>query len=491
MKNPIFKTCRPNVFISYRTSDTGLIVPRIAQKLKKTVGRTIFWDKRSLEPGIDYRPQIQSKIKECNYALIIIGENWYLKDPEKLKESDEVDYFKIELEGLLDRAEKDKLAVTPVLIDKASLPSKSNIPPEILQLIYNHRFELNSGVDFDHHMNELSKKIKEHLDCRYRRVFKFLIPFLLISILVLSYLVLFKNSWPIQNSDFKVTQETRINNCYSFLGATPWLNWIVYDPIDYDPYGNTMPSEASIRKDIRVLSEHGFDGLITIHCKGNCKHIARIAHEEGINQVIVGIWELRNEDEVNNAKSVAKWADAYCLGSKGLHKHYSKGELLSLITSFKNETQKCITTSEGLVDYTLNPDIAKQIDFYFPDIHVVDTTLSPKILYDSIIVLAKLAAEELGGDKIILLKMIGFPSAGHPNFSHETQTAFYKLMVEATLDRSDIPGNICFSYMCAFDPIWKTKDFFWPEYEKYTGLFDSLRQPKPVIHSVEWRKRHH
>ena len=216
MKKSILKTCKPNVFISYRTSDTGLIVPRIALKLKKTIEGTIFWDKLSLEPGIDYRPQIQSKIKECNYALIIIGENWYLKDPEKLKESDEVDYFKIELEGLLDRAEKDKLAVTPVLIDKAGLPSKSNIPPEILQLIFNHRFELNSGVDFDHHMNKLSKKIKEHLKCRIRKVFKFLLPFLTICILALSYLFIFNEGWPLQrpDPDTKTTQEPTLNNSH-------------------------------------------------------------------------------------------------------------------------------------------------------------------------------------------------------------------------------------------------------------------------------------
>ena len=285
----------------------------------------------------------------------------------------------------------------------------------------------------------------------------------------------------------KVTTNIQCDSC---LGAMPWLNWIVYDPTEYNPYANIMPSESSIRKDLIVLKQHGIDGLITMNSKGNCRHIARIAHEEGFNKVIVGVWDIRDKDELANAISVSKWADAYCLGQKGLHRYYEKDELISSLKYFKSKTKKCVTTSESISDYATNSDILSYIDFVFPDVHLVDPLLTPKMVYDSTVNLGKYASEKIKSNKLILMKMIAFPSDGGINFTFNNQVEFYRLMVEDLTRRSDIPSNVLFSYMTAFDPVWKTLENHWPVYEMHTGLFKINRDPKPVMLKVEWQIKH-
>ena len=57
----------------------------------------------------------------------------------------------------------------------------------------------------------------------------------------------------------------------AFFGALPWLNWLIYDPSEYDPIQNRFPSEASIRTDIRLLRQHGFNGLVTTSSKGSLR----------------------------------------------------------------------------------------------------------------------------------------------------------------------------------------------------------------------------
>jgi len=101
-----------------------------------------------------------------------------------------------------------------------------------------------------------------------------------------------------------------IENRNSFIGALPWLNWILYEPTGYDPYQSIEASDSNIRKDLQVLRQHGFDGLITASSRGTLGRVPRIAHEEGFHMVIVGVWEINDRDEVDNALKAAPYAEA-------------------------------------------------------------------------------------------------------------------------------------------------------------------------------------
>jgi hypothetical protein len=52
-----------------------------------------------------------------------------------------------------------------------------------------------------------------------------------------------------------------------------------------------------------------------------------------------------------------------------------------------------------------------------------------------------------------------------------------------------VPSNVTFSYLCAFDPTWKTEDQGFIEPERYTGLFTFDRKPKLVLSGINWQRQ--
>ncbi len=290
------------------------------------------------------------------------------------------------------------------------------------------------------------------------------------------------------SSSFPGEREYKTNRD-SFLGAMPWLRWILYDPTEYDPYKNKEASEASIRKDLQALRQHGFNGLITITSKGTCSQIARIAHEEGFQKVIVGVREIRDNNEINNALQIAQYADAYCLGHRGLKGLYSFGELENARKLFIDETLRPVTTSELVVDYELNPGLVAVSDFLFPDVHSNwHKGQSPQAAWAETLASARKAAQLAGSAKPVLLKMVSFPSGGAAGLTTQTQVEFYRLAAEEFTDRNDVPSTVSLSFMTAFDPVWKTEEYEWSRSEQYTGLFTAGRKPKPAVTEVKWRK---
>jgi pSer/pThr/pTyr-binding forkhead associated (FHA) protein/exo-beta-1,3-glucanase (GH17 family) len=278
----------------------------------------------------------------------------------------------------------------------------------------------------------------------------------------------------------------------SFFGALPWLHWVIYDPTDYDPFLNKMPSLASIRMDLEVMRRWGFSGLITMTTKGSCKDIAQIAHEVGFNKVIVGVWNLLDSNEISNAMSIAEYADAYCLGNGRLNKLWNENELLNAFRDIRYKTNRPVTTTEAIAEYHLNPRLAGLCDFLFPDVHANwFAGQSPqeawKLTLDYARQSADLAKQTTSGRA--LLKMVSYPSGGDTLFTPEKQLEFFKLVVDNLRSNVMVPSNVTFSYLCAFDPTWKTEDQGFIEPERYTGLFTFDRKPKLVLSGINWQRQ--
>lgn len=282
-----------------------------------------------------------------------------------------------------------------------------------------------------------------------------------------------------------------LENRNSFIGALPWLNWVLYEPTGYDPYQNVEASDANIRKDLQVLRQHGFDGLITSSSRGTLGHIPRIAHEEGFHMVIVGVWEINDKDEVDNALKAAPYADAYCLGHRGLNKRYPITLLEESTKVFRARTDRPTTTSELVVDYETEPRLLLLSDFLFPDVHTQwQKPETPDEAWNETLELARRAARlaATAEGKPVLLKMVSYPSGGGEGLSPQKQAQFYRLVIEQAADRNDIPARISFSFLSAFDPVWKSEDQGWQKPEQFTGLFTRDRVPKPAMTEVKWRK---
>jgi exo-beta-1,3-glucanase (GH17 family) len=286
-----------------------------------------------------------------------------------------------------------------------------------------------------------------------------------------------------------VRVEERARERNAFFSALPWLNWVIYDPTEYNPYTNQFPSEASIRADLRVLRSHGLNGLITTSVQNTLKEIPRIAHEEGIQMVIAGVWDPRNPNEVAAALGIAEHADAFCLGHSGLQKRYSMRELEALVGRFGRETGRPVAVSELVGDYETNPTLVELGDILFPDAHGQwhEGQTAEAAWQETVATarkLALLAADE--PDRPVILKMVSYPSSGASSLTPEAQLAFYHQAVEGVRNRTDIPARVKFAFLGAFDTPWKTVDNGWALSEQYTGLFTFDRSPKPAVTHVRW-----
>jgi len=459
------------VFISHASSDKG-IADKVCRKLENQ--RIPCWiAPRDIRPGTEYAAAIIEAIDTCSVFVLIFSKHADNSNQVKREVNQCVDKEKILLTFRVEDFEMSDTMQYYLKNTHWRDGFEQPLDQQLGRLVDDVQHFIKKGSDvIDNGIPKLPPKPKLR---------KYLFILIICTCTVTLILLCLHFCW-----------RRPAEKCDAFIGAAYWLNFIVYDPVNYDPYMNIMPSESSIRKDINILRTYDFDGLITMNCKGTLKHIARIAKEEGFNQVIVGIYDLRDEEELENAISVSNWADAYCVGSRGLNRFYSKSELKDAVKLLRRKTTCCISTTESIVDYLKNPDIISMIDFLFPDVSITDSCLTPEYVYDSTIKTAKYAAEKFQSfNKPIFLKMISFPSGGSGCFSDQKQKNFYYLMLEKAIERKDIPNYIIFTFMSAFDPVWKTDENFWPVYEKYTGLFTSDRQPKPAILEVQWRKKHH
>lgn len=75
---PYFRTrTGRTVFLSYRRSDSAAQAATIREAVARRFGRRrVFFDVHSLEPGDHFRRAIDTTLRQCDAALIIIGPSW-------------------------------------------------------------------------------------------------------------------------------------------------------------------------------------------------------------------------------------------------------------------------------------------------------------------------------------------------------------------------------------------------------------------------------
>lgn len=248
------------------------------------------------------------------------------------------------------------------------------------------------------------------------------------------------------------------------------LKWVAYAPTNFNPGANQYPDQVSIEKDLKLLLKAGFRGVITYGANNTLADVPRIAKKAGFEAVIMGIWSIMDRQEMDNAVNAAGYVDGYCAGNEGLlYKRYSIHELNTAISYLKEKTGKPVATSEQIGDYQ-DRLILEAGDWVFPNVHPGLRRIKPpkesadwvKARYASL----KLAATAL--NKPVLLKEVGYPTAGDALASEDNQRVFFKLL-ETT--------GVRFAYFEAFDQEWKR---LFPV-EPHWGLFDKTRRPKRFI----------
>jgi TIR domain len=150
----------PKIVVSYRRSDSAM-AGRIFDRLVQHFGKTnLFIDIDNVPFGVDFRKHIDDALKTSDLLVAIIGHNWLgSKDGGAARIMNAADPVRVELETALRR----DLLILPVLLDGASMPDPAELPETIRDLSYRNALEVESGRDFNVHIDRLIRAIEHAL----------------------------------------------------------------------------------------------------------------------------------------------------------------------------------------------------------------------------------------------------------------------------------------------------------------------------------------
>jgi uncharacterized membrane protein YhaH (DUF805 family) len=149
------------IFISYRRGDDQAAAGRLYDRLLQHFDHEqLFMDVDAIEPGVDFVKSLDEQVAACIAFIAVIGPRWLNarnNDGSPRLESP-TDYVRVEIESALKR----DIRVIPALVDGASMPRSSDLPPSLQALarrnaveIAHHRF----AADCD----DLARRIKQAL----------------------------------------------------------------------------------------------------------------------------------------------------------------------------------------------------------------------------------------------------------------------------------------------------------------------------------------
>ncbi len=251
----------------------------------------------------------------------------------------------------------------------------------------------------------------------------------------------------------------------AFESALYSLCWVAYAPTNFNPEQGVFPSEESLREDLQVLKQAGFNGLVTY---GADQPIHQVAQAVGFEGMILGVWDPGNAEEMRLAKEAAQYevVVGYVVGNEGLGRRYDYDTLKATIDELRQSTGKPVTTTEERWDYTDSRLMALG-DWLFPNVHPYwhSGGTEPQSAVAWTVQQFRNLADQT--DKPVLFKEVGLPTAGDNAINEQMQAEYYRL-----LQKTDTQ----FVFFEAYDQYWKD----WAPVEPYWGLFHKDRSPKEV-----------
>jgi hypothetical protein len=152
------------IFINYRRDDTQGVAGRLFDHLAAKYSRSeLFMDVDAMRPGIDFAKQLDTQVSQCHVLLAVIGPHWLdAHDQAGHRRLDnDRDYVRVELASALKR----DIAVIPILVDGAVMPSEDNLSEDLRPLARRHGLELRHtrfNADADAIMHALEAVVPRH-----------------------------------------------------------------------------------------------------------------------------------------------------------------------------------------------------------------------------------------------------------------------------------------------------------------------------------------
>jgi WD40 repeat protein len=147
----------PKISISYRRADSEAMTGRIFDRLSNHYGKdAIFRDIDNIPPGIDFRVHINETLRKTHILLAIIGPSWLgMSSGGAERIQQESDAVRVEIETALRR----RLPLIPVLIGNTIMPGSDQLPPSLKDFAFRNAVRVDTGQDFDYHMDRLIRSI--------------------------------------------------------------------------------------------------------------------------------------------------------------------------------------------------------------------------------------------------------------------------------------------------------------------------------------------
>src|ERR1700744_5013784 len=129
------------IFINYRRDDAPGVAGRLFDYLAARFSKDdLFMDVDAMKPGEDFAKQLDAQVSQCRVLLAVIGPHWLDatdKSGARRLDSDR-DYVRLELASALKR----DIAVIPVLVDGAAMPTEEGLSDDLKPLAFRHALEL-------------------------------------------------------------------------------------------------------------------------------------------------------------------------------------------------------------------------------------------------------------------------------------------------------------------------------------------------------------
>lgn len=123
------------MFINYRRGDTKHAAGRMHDAIVARYGQgSVFVDVESIEPGLNFVGAIDRAVSTCDVMLVLIGETWLdaVDEHGRRRLDDPSDTLRLEIEAGL----RHQTRVIPVLVDAASMPRATELPPSLAELAH-------------------------------------------------------------------------------------------------------------------------------------------------------------------------------------------------------------------------------------------------------------------------------------------------------------------------------------------------------------------
>lgn len=122
-----------SVFISYRRGPTAPWAGRLADRFKAHLGDgVVFLDVDSIPAGAEFAATIDDRLRSVDATIVLIGPDWLGADAAAgtRRIDDPDDFVRREVASSLELGHR----VIPVLVDRATMPSRSELPAELAAL---------------------------------------------------------------------------------------------------------------------------------------------------------------------------------------------------------------------------------------------------------------------------------------------------------------------------------------------------------------------